>query len=181
MLYLCGGLAFLLLFLGDWNDWKGKRPALRLCFPIGCTLLGAVTALQAARGTTTCPPAARAAFFALACLFLLLLVYTLFFALPVREAYVDQPLRRPACTSGVYALCRHPGVLWFVGLYLCLVPAMGLPLGAAVFYSGCNLTLVVFEDLCVFPTRLADYEDYRRTTPFLLPTPRSIRTCRRAG
>ena len=57
------------------------------------------------------------------------------------------------------------------------VAAFGLPLSFALLCTGLNVALVVFEDRRVFPARLAGYDDYRRTTPFLLPTAGSIRAC----
>ena len=45
--------------------------------------------------------------------FLCFLIYTLFFALPFETTYIQESRYREAYTEGVYALCRHPGVLWF--------------------------------------------------------------------
>ena len=106
------------------------------------------------------------------------MIYTLFFALPVEASYTAPGKKRPACTTGIYALCRHPGVLWFAGLYGCLWAGGGLPLWEAALFSGLNVLLVLFEDLCVFPAVLEGYDAYRRSTPFLLPNRRSIRACR---
>ena len=53
-------------------------------------------------------------------LFLCLLIYTLFFALPFEETYCEENKLRAAYTEGMYGLCRHPGVLWFAGAYLCM-------------------------------------------------------------
>lgn len=176
VLYGCGIAAFLLFFLNDYNDWKLERPALRLCFPCAGLLLAGACVLGA-RGAAPLQGAARLAAAAGAAGFGALLVYTLFFALPAGDAYGRTGEDRPACTSGVYALCRHPGVLWFAGLFLCLSGASALPLGFSLLCSALNVALVVFEDGWVFPARLAGYVAYRRTTPFLLPTMRSIRAC----
>ena len=106
-------------------------------------------------------------------------VYTLFFALPVEASYASPGEKRPACTTGVYALCRHPGVLWFAGLYGCLALAAGLPLWEAAVLSAMNVGLVAFEDRCVFPARLEGYGAYQASTPFLVPNRASIRACRK--
>ena len=58
------------------------------------------------------------AFLGCALCFLLLLIYALFFALPFQETYVVQNVGNKVCAQGMYALCRHPGVLWFTGFYL---------------------------------------------------------------
>lgn len=176
-MYLAGAFAFVLLFLGDWNDWKWNRRILRLCFPAGTVLLAAVTAVQFGLRAPA-RLAVRVPFLLLSAVFLGLLVYTLFFAIPAGDAYVTQACGRPACVSGVYALCRHPGVLWFAGLYGCLIPAAGLPAASALGYTALNVMLAAFEDTCVFPARLAGYGAYRRHTPFLVPNPASLRACR---
>ena len=177
MEYFCEILAFALFFLGDCNDWKWGRAALRACFPAGVLLLAAAAARQCVRGAER-PLALRLSFGFLGAAFLGLLVYTLFFALPAKDAYARQETGRQACTVGVYALCRHPGVLWLAGVFLCLWAGFGLPLLAVLLTTALNLGLVAFEDGWVFPAQLAGYEDYRRETPFLLPTRASIRRCR---
>ena len=173
-----GLTAFVLFFISDYNDWRLSRRELKLCFPAGAVLLAAGTVLEARRGSPLVSGWLRGLLFALGAAFLALLVYTLFFALPVEASYARPGQKRPACTTGVYALCRHPGVLWFAGLYGCLWAAAGLPLWEAAMYSGLNVLLVVFEDRCVFPAKLEGYREYQRTTPFLLPNWQSVRACR---
>ena len=170
--------AFALFFISDYNDWKKGLGALRLCFPLGALLLAAGTVLAMGEGTPLVRGWPRAVLLILGAVFFALLIYTLFFALPVEASYAAPGKKRPACTTGIYALCRHPGVLWFAGLYGCLWAGGGLPLWEAALFSGLNVLLVLFEDLCVFPAVLEGYDVYRRSTPFLLPNRRSIRACR---
>ena len=167
--------AFALFFLSDHNDWKLKRRSLRLCFPLGTLLLLLGTSAGCVRGRPPLHGGLRLAALILAAGFAALLVHTLFFALPAEASYAHPGQDRPVCVSGVYALCRHPGVLWFAGLYLCLWGGFGFPLWAAVLYTALDVLLVVFEDGWVFPARLSGYDDYRRTTPFLLPNASSLR------
>lgn len=167
--FLLGLCAFILFFLSDYNDWRLARRALKPCFPLGAVLLAVGTILEARRGVPPTNGGLRGLFFALAAVFLALLVYTLFFALPLEASYARPGEKRRACTTGVYALCRHPGVVWFAGLYGCLWAAAGLPLWEAAVFSGLNVLLAAFEDRCVFPELLEGYRDYQRTTPFLLP------------
>ena len=164
-------LAFALFFLGDANDWRWGRTALRLCFPAGLLFLGTALVLLCGGGR----PLWQAVLFGLlGALFLLLLVHALFFAFPAAEAYARQDVGRPACTQGVYALCRHPGVLWLTGLCLCLWGGFGLPFFTVILVTALNVGLVAFEDCRVFPAKLAGYDAYRRATPFLIPTAASI-------
>lgn len=112
-------------------------------------------------------------------LFFLLLIYTLFFALPFEQTYVQESQIRKAYKEGVYSLCRHPGVLWFAGLFLCLWGVSGEK-GLGTFFLMMiflNVLYVVFQDIWIFPLTFSDYEEYKKRTPFLLPNRRSIYAC----
>ncbi len=176
-----GLCAFLLFFMSDYNDWRWGYRGLRGCFPLGILLLAAGTILSIREGEPLLSGWARGVTVILAALFFVLLVHALFFALPANASYARPGERRPVCVKGVYALCRHPGVLWFMGLYTCLWLSCGLPIWQAVLYSGLDVLLVAFEDRCVFPEKLEGYGDYQVSTPFLLPNRRSIRTCWKAS
>ena len=175
--FLLGLCAFALFFVSDYNDWRLGRQELKLCFPLGGVLLAAGTLLRWGHGARLLTGVLRAAGLLLGVGFLLLLLYTLFFALPVKASYARPGEKRSVCTTGVYALCRHPGVLWFWGLYLCLWGAGGFPWQDAAAYCLLNLLLVLFEDRCVFPDKLEGYEAYRMAVPFLIPSGKSIRSC----
>jgi len=174
-------LSFALFFLSDWNDWRWGRRGLRLCFPAGAALLALSLVLLCRRGEPPAQGGARWALWAGAAVFALLLGDALLTALRPRDAYGRPGESRAVCTAGPYALCRHPGVLWLAGLTLCLRGAAGLPLRAAALITALNVLLVWFEDACVFPARLEGYGAYRRSVPFLIPNPHSIRACLRGG
>ena len=174
--FLLGLCAFALFFLNDYNDWRLGRRALKLCFPAGGLLLLAGTLLRCGNGNHL-TGWLRVLLFAAAAGWLLLLVYTLFFAIPLEASYARVGEKRRACTVGVYALCRHPGVLWFAGLYVCLSLAAGLPWLDVVSYCILNVLLVCFEDRCVFPALLEGYGAYQETTPFLIPDAASVKAC----
>lgn len=114
------------------------------------------------------------------CFFLCLLVYTLFFALPFEETYVEESRYREAYTEGMYALCRHPGVLWFAGVYLCI--AMLWKSEEGILFSAVmvllNLFYVIFQDVYSFPRTFSNYQEYKKSTPFLIPNGKSIQRCR---
>lgn len=176
-MFLLGCLAFALFFLGDINDWKLRRPALRHCFPLGFILLAVSTACASAGNAPQSPPALRLIFGALGLLSLLLMLYSLFWAIPAGASYMKAGEGREVCAAGVYALCRHPGVLFFIPLYLCLWLSTGLPLYMALGYSVLNLLLITLEDFRVFPALIRGYGAYKREVPFLIPTPASFRRC----
>jgi len=173
--FLLGLCAFALLFLSDYNDWRLRRRELKVCFPLGGVLLAAGTLLRC--GAASCVQLVwlRCVIGLIALAFLALLIYTLFFAIPVGASYARPGEKRNVCTTGVYALCRHPGVLWFAGLYLCLRPAAGLPLSDVIVYCGLNVLLVWVEDRFVFPGLLEGYAGYQAKTPFLIPNGGSLR------
>ena len=85
------------------------------------------------------------------------------------------------CKSGVYALCRHPGVLWLAGFYLFLWLALGgvVPLAAFVVFGLLDVIYVVIQDRIIFPALFDDYGEYQEQVPFLRPDKMSLLECRR--
>ena len=73
----------------------------------------------------------------------------MFFALPFEETYCEENKLRAAYTEGVYGLCRHPGVLWFAGAFLCMWGMLGgwrpgIYFGLMIFW---NYLYIIFQDL----------------------------------
>ncbi|MBU5626229.1 hypothetical protein KQI82_04745 [Oscillibacter sp. MSJ-2] len=172
---LFGVMGFALFFLSDWNDLhRGDK---RLCwlFPAGAVLFCSAVAAESRPGAAPLTGAWQIIAAAAAVIFLALEVYSLFFALPAGDSYGKPGAKRPALTQGVYALCRHPGVLWMIGLLICLWLSCGLPLLCVAVYSLLDVLLVVYEDRCVFPVLLEGYDAYQKRTPFLVPSAGSIR------
>ena len=157
---IIGSIGFLCCFLYDHNSIRLKKSFLHPFFSIGCFFISAV-------------------FLAAALLFLGLLIYTLFFALPFDETYVKENHERLAYTEGVYALCRHPGVLWFAGFYFCLAGFLGSgkALGAFVVLIVWNILYIFYQDRIVFPETFSNYGAYQQTTPFLIPDRNSTAAC----
>ena len=117
-------------------------------------------------------------FLMFAILFWGLLIYTLFFALPFEETYVVQDAHK-TYDKKMYALCRHPGVLWFAGFYFCLWLAFGGKslLVMAVWFSFLNFCYIILQDCYTFPKIFSDYDDYKRRVPFLIPDGKSLKRC----
>lgn len=176
---LLGMLGFLLFFLYDVNSFTWRSRLLHKSFALGVTLLAAATVLDLAAALR------MGAFSGLKDLILLVagalclaaLVYCLFFALPFAETYQDTDGPPAVCDRGVYALCRHPGVLCMLGMYLFwglgALPATMLRNG--LIFSGLNTVYVCFQDRMTFPRIFPDYPDYQKNVPFLIPTGASIR------
>ncbi|NDL68107.1 hypothetical protein [Anaerotalea alkaliphila] len=175
MAYILGGsLGFLLFFLYDWNSVVWNSRWLHRAFFAGCVLVGGATLALALGGSVR-----SIGLLSLAVLFLALLLYTLFFALPFKETYLRQGEGKPVHDRGIYGLCRHPGWLWMTGLHFSLWGGLGTGrlLFAAVVFSSLNLLYVLFQDHWTFPRTFGDYERYKRQTPFLIPSCSSIRWC----
>lgn len=174
-----GSAAFGLYLLYDINSFTRNFSVVRSFFAVGTLLLGAAAALDlyGAWRDGCFSGAADAALLAGAILLFALLIYSLFFALPFQQTYTEQESGSKVCRRGVYALCRHPGVLFFWGMYLLLgLAALPAPLLLhGQLFSLLNLAYVYFQDRVTFPKTFCDYEDYRQRVPFLIPTRRSIR------
>lgn len=109
-----------------------------------------------------------------AAVFLALQLYALFGCFPSKNAYGSGE-KQSVYDKGIYALCRHPGFLFFAGMYICLCLGTELPWFTAALYIALDLALVIFEDAVAFPRTLEGYDNYKSSTPFLIPTPKSIK------
>lgn len=174
-------MGFLFYFIYDINSVTGKRPVLQKCFLLGTGLVTAATIvfLMDSLAFPLVFTAEKVVYTAASLLFFVLLIYTLFFALPFKETYVKDGGIRTAYTEGIYGLCRHPGVLWFAGFYFFLAAAADGTEGFlfAGFLTGFNICYVILQDLWIFPQTFSNYTEYKKTTPFLIPNRKSIRVC----
>lgn len=172
MLELWIGLsAFLLFALGDLNELRRKTKMLNATFFLGCILLFYSTASLVWPMLPGAPFWRLFLFGGAAACFFALLMYALFFAIPFEETYISLGGVKKVCRTGMYGMCRHPGVLWFAGFYLFLyiaVPSSEL-LVAALAFNAANLVYVIWQDVCIFPRSFSDYGDYKQTVPFLIP------------
>lgn len=169
--------AYLLLLLGDISDLSGKCKYLKFSFFAGLLLLSGTTIFYILTGTPTLPLPVRAAAIIFSVCFLILTVLSLFGSFPVNEGYGRAGEKRPVYDRKLYALSRHPGVLFLVLFYFSLIPAFGIPLAFPILASILDLALALFEDKVVFPAVLTGYSEYRKSTPFLIPTKKSLRNC----
>jgi protein-S-isoprenylcysteine O-methyltransferase Ste14 len=105
-----------------------------------------------------------------------LLIHSLFISLPFRKTYVDTGVGDKLVKTGLYALVRHPGILWFPLFMLSLIPISrsSLLLIAAPTFIALDIVLVVIQDRLIFGRMFHGYDSYRRETPMLLPNRRSF-------
>jgi len=178
---LIGTLAFLFFMLYDINSVTVNNKILRGGFFTGCFLLIAATGgiISFTLTGMMWDTARILIFIPLAILFLFLLIYTLFFAIPFEDTYINSSAPPKTCTTGFYALSRHPGVLWFMGFYFSLWLALSgsLLLLAGILFSLLNIFYVILQDRWIFMKIFSDYSEYKKTTPFLIPTYQSFNRC----
>ena len=176
-----GIVAFVLFYLYDFNQVIFKQKILNSFFFIGCLLLMSVTILLIYQHLYII----NFSLFQLltliaAIIFFILLIYTLFFSLPFEDTYLeDSPKANRCCQTGIYALCRHPGVLWLFGFYLMLSFCFDTQImwQACFIFNMMNLIYVVIQDKWTFMYQFSDYGDYKKQVPFLLPNQKSIKRC----
>ena len=174
-----GTAAFALYLLYDVNSFLWEKRLPRTFFAAGTLMLAAALALDAAAALAADAFAGvtDALLLLAAALAFAALIYCLFFALPFEETYQKQENGRCVYDKGVYALCRHPGILFFFLMQLALGLAT-LPCGAllahGMLFSLLNLAYAFFQDRVTFPRTFSDYSAYQRRIPFLIPTKSSI-------
>lgn len=178
---MIGCLAFLFYMIYDINSVTANYRILRCGFFVGSFLLIAATGgiISTTITNTTWYTGRTLVFLPAASFFLLLLVYTLFFAIPFEATYIKSNEPPRTCTTGFYALCRHPGVLWFAGFYFSLWLGLSgsLLLKAGILFSLLNLVYIILQDQWIFMKTFPDYGEYKKTTPFLIPTCQSLKRC----
>jgi protein-S-isoprenylcysteine O-methyltransferase Ste14 len=105
-----------------------------------------------------------------------LLLYALFINLPFIKTYISTGVPDELVKTRMYALVRHPGVIWFVLLIfaLILVSKSSLLLIAAPIFILLDIVLVVFQDKYFFGRMFDSYDSYRGETPMLIPSRESI-------
>lgn len=188
MIYEIMGIAAFAAFgLYDVNSviWK-NRIADKLFFAgsaavtVSC-VLAVYDAVTAGKSLMDIPPEIKTAALIAGVISVVLLVYTLFFAIPFRDTYVDSDGagKRTVCRNGMYALCRHPGVLWFTvaGICICIVFTTRDMLMFTGTVCVMNVLYIMLQDKWTFIHTFSDYEDYRKETPFLIPRISGIVKC----
>ncbi len=168
--------AFCLFVLYDINSVTFHKKGLQPFFFTGCLLLAWISGrclVSSIREVGSGP--VRICVCGLGALICLgLLFYTLFFAIPFSSTYVqprEQGQRPQVCKTGVYGLCRHPGVLCLSSVCLFLAGMAPTARLVALCAAICllNVLYVCFQDVWTFPRTFCDYDDYRKEVPFLIP------------
>lgn len=170
-------ISFGLMFLSDMQKLAGRRRLGQYLFIIGMMVLAAAginSAMSSSRFQTA--PLMKILFLLIALAAAVLEYLALFSSLPAFSTYLGDDEPRQLVDSGMYALCRHPGALWFPLFSLSLALGIGNweLLASAGLASALNLLYVWFQDRLVFPKTIDHYAQYRERTPFVIPTAQSI-------
>lgn len=182
MLYtlLFAAVAYLLYFLYDWCTVKKQMLSVaRLFFPLGTLFVGIATVFllqQSIRCFAITPFAILSLILAFVCGYFL--YDALVLSLP-KGTYTEPDAPRKVFRGRMYALCRHPGVLWYCCMYFFLWAAAPSYAGAIQCFALCvgNVLYMFLQDAWTFPSVFFDYNDYKTETPLFFPTRKSIQAC----
>lgn len=180
MYLLPGVIGFIFFIFFDLNKIYWKSKFLNLFFVLGSALLAFSTgySIWESDFQAVLSHFGFRHLFLLACLILsvALLIYTLFFALPFNDTYVQSD-DLPLINKGVYGTCRHPGFWPFACVYFFLAWLfLSKPLWYCfLLYSTCNFLYIVIQDRFIFPRYIKGYNEYKKTVPFIIPNRNSIR------
>ena len=178
---ILGNIGFLCYFVYDINSVTKKNQILQRGFTVGSifVFLGTIGMLIDGWANRNQNVLICLLWSVLGIVMFILLIYTLFFSFPFKSTYVEECKERKAYTEGVYALCRHPGVLWYTGMYLGVAGMIGSP--KALLQSGIfvlwNVGYIVLQDKLIFPKTFVNYEEYKKAAPFLIPNKKSLERC----
>lgn len=119
----------------------------------------------------------RAALAVAAVIFFLLLVYSVFIEVGVKTYKAKNEFK--LVTSGTYALTRHPGVSWFLLLYVSawLLFQNQFLLYAGLIWTGVNILYVFIQERFIFIKIFDNYKEYQVSTPMIIPNYKSIKKC----
>jgi len=113
----------------------------------------------------------------IAILSLLLLIYSVF--IEVGKNTYQYKNESKLITTGTYALSRHPGVLWFLFVYLfgAVYFQNYFILYAGLIWTGINIIYVSIQERFIFTKLFDNYGSYIETTPMFLPSSKSLERC----
>jgi protein-S-isoprenylcysteine O-methyltransferase Ste14 len=104
--------------------------------------------------------------------------YSVMVEIPFRKGWVERGHTPEIVTTGTYALTRHPGVFWFtIAVFASAVATRSkrLLLAAPILVAG-DVAHVGFQERFILTSVFGtSYVRYQQRTPFVVPTPASLR------
>lgn len=181
MVYIISGsLAFVLLFFFDIFTLKNHGGRKKIFGLLGIILLiysGVMATVTSERIFLPLWVRVPAWFFFGASA--MLLVYSLFIELPFVGTYGKTKHSSMLVDTGTYALCRHPGVVWFGLMFFFYFLATGsiFMIYAGIIWTLLDVLHVYIQEKHFFPKMFPEYQVYIKTTPMLIPSRKSIKKC----
>lgn len=174
---LFGIFAFFILTMFDYNKLKMLHPLFNGLFAVGVLLLIYSTYRILSGDSVLFSFTGFPILWFVSILGLMEMLYALFFALPFNKTYVKTAKQSQIISSGLYGLCRHPGVWGFFIFYFfaALATGNGTLLMAAGVWTLMDILHVWIQDSLFFVKTLEGYSAYKTTTPFLFFGTKEIR------
>lgn len=174
---LAGVFCFFLIGAADWATYKKIRPLkIILWFAVLPVGVFAFTTSLMDNGHFDFPFYFTGIAWVTLVVFFASFVYSLFIEIPLKT-YTNRAQPEKVVKTGTYALCRHPAFLWFNGLLVSLIvvsESVNLAI-ATPFWVAAYLACVLFEDWVYSKSEFGgEYLKYKKQTPFLIPTRKSI-------
>lgn len=169
-----GMLGFVALFIYGYNSvsrYSDRMGSLRVVGGglVGLSLLEYIPGKERALQPWMAP-----VFGVLAAVFAALLIYTNLIAKDPgawgRAAKQEkEPPKAKLVDTGLYGLCRHPGVWWMAGLCVCLYLSGGMPWMTMLLYIALDWAVAFYNDREVYPETIPGYKDYKKRVNFMFP------------
>lgn len=175
-----GALSFCFLFLFDLYTLRKNGILKRLYGLLGLFLLiFSAIMVTIVSPKIVFPLATRIAGGAVWFISVYLLIYSLFLELPFINTYGKKEHSCTLVDTGTYALCRHPGVLWFALVFCSFYFLTGakLIIPAGIIWTTLDVVHVYLQEKLFFPKMFPNYIKYKSSTPMLIPTISSIKRC----
>lgn len=181
MVYIfTGAAAFIFLVCFDIYSLKNKGLQKKICGATGLGLLiYSAVMITVTSERINLPVALRIISGVLWIGTAFLLVYSLFLELPFEDTYGKDQYSSVLIDTGTYALCRHPGVLWFGLMFFFYFFTTGavLVIPAGIVWTCMDILHVYLQEKLFFFKMFPEYKEYVKRTPMLVPTAESFKKC----
>ena len=176
---LVGVLGFIVLYWVDFFDLRGKKTFKILIWFVGISLL-LVSHIQVVVSSKVYifHEFLKSVGVISSIIFFTLLLYSVFIEIPILRKRGFATNSDGLIDIGTYALSRHPGVLWYILMLISLFLSTGSKelIYSIPIWSLMNIIYAIVQDLYYFPRLFGnDYNVYKKSTPMIIPTFKSIR------
>ncbi len=177
---LGGAGSFIIFFIADYFEINYKKTAKVLAWVTGFIVLlfFHYCAFISRDKIFHFPFYIRVAAFILAFIFFLFMLYSVSIEIYLHKKRGLTYSESGLITTGTYAICRHPGIIWYILMLTGLFISSGSKamLVAIPIWGGMDILYAHIQDRYFFVKLFGDdYKRYRETTPEFIPTLKSIK------